>query len=49
MVNDCAKEMVSCDFCPLSFHLDCLDPPLPHPPISASWMCPNHAEHAMVS
>ena len=35
--------MVSCDYCPLSFHLDCLDPPMSEIPRDV-WMCPNHVE-----
>ncbi|KAJ7684777.1 hypothetical protein DFH06DRAFT_1463025 [Mycena polygramma] len=39
------KTIVSCDYCTLHWHLDCLDPPLPTmPPIGKKWMCPNHAE-----
>ncbi|XP_068678746.1 PHD finger protein 12-like isoform X2 [Montipora foliosa] len=38
-------ELVHCDFCPLAFHMDCLNPPLTTVP-SGMWMCPNHAEHA---
>eukprot|EP00731_Ephydatia_muelleri_P023083 Em0015g666a len=38
--------LVSCDFCPLVFHLDCVHPPLSTLPTSV-WMCPVHAEHMM--
>lgn len=38
--------LVSCDFCPLVFHLDCVHPPLSTIPTSV-WMCPVHAEHMM--
>ncbi|KAJ7929355.1 hypothetical protein B0H13DRAFT_1964995 [Mycena leptocephala] len=39
------KNIVSCDYCNLHWHLDCLNPPLPTmPPINKKWMCPNHAE-----
>lgn len=41
--------IVSCNFCPLVYHLDCLSPPLTNPPQGSSWMCPSHAEHAVVS
>ncbi|TFK25022.1 hypothetical protein FA15DRAFT_668895 [Coprinopsis marcescibilis] len=42
------KGMVSCDFCSLHWHLDCIDPPLPAmPPFYKKWMCPNHAERLM--
>ncbi|KAJ2709854.1 hypothetical protein H4R19_004038 [Coemansia spiralis] len=40
--------LVRCDYCPLSWHWDCLDPPLSSaPPAHRRWMCPNHADHAM--
>ncbi|KAG2196504.1 hypothetical protein INT47_012798 [Mucor saturninus] len=40
------KPMVSCDFCPLYWHLDCLNPPLAIPPNPAKkWRCPNHIEN----
>lgn len=35
--------LIHCDYCPLVFHADCLDPPLTNPP-STRWMCPNHVE-----
>ncbi|KAJ4480423.1 hypothetical protein C8J55DRAFT_63809 [Lentinula edodes] len=39
------KNIISCDYCDLHWHLDCLDPPLPTmPSFSKKWMCPNHAE-----
>ncbi|KAL0578257.1 hypothetical protein V5O48_003752 [Marasmius crinis-equi] len=42
------KDMISCDYCNLHWHLDCLDPPLSSmPSFSKKWMCPNHAERAM--
>ncbi|CAL8074810.1 unnamed protein product [Calicophoron daubneyi] len=38
--------LLPCDYCSSCFHLECLDPPLPHfPPRSERWMCPNHIEH----
>ncbi|XP_076030650.1 PHD finger protein 12 isoform X2 [Oratosquilla oratoria] len=40
--------LIPCDYCPLFFHLDCLDPPLTTPP-TGRWMCPNHPEHYMDS
>ncbi|KAF7338578.1 Histone deacetylase associated PHD protein-2 [Mycena venus] len=43
------KNIVSCDYCNLHWHLDCLDPPLPTmPPINKKWMCPNHAEKVLL-
>ncbi|THH10832.1 hypothetical protein EW145_g1056 [Phellinidium pouzarii] len=38
------KGVISCDFCPLHWHVDCLDPPLSSlPPLLRKWRCPNHA------
>lgn len=43
------KSIISCDHCPLFWHLDCLDPPLSTmPPITKRWMCPNHADQILV-
>ncbi|OQE44288.1 hypothetical protein PENCOP_c002G08253 [Penicillium coprophilum] len=37
------RPIISCDYCPCRFHLDCLDPPRAHPPNpKVGWMCPNH-------
>ncbi|KAK7882710.1 hypothetical protein WMY93_028884 [Mugilogobius chulae] len=36
--------LIQCDYCPLLFHMDCLDPPLTALP-AGKWMCPNHVEH----
>ncbi|KAK4877767.1 hypothetical protein RN001_010273 [Aquatica leii] len=36
--------LIACDYCPLLYHLDCLDPPLSSPP-SGRWLCPSHVEH----
>ncbi|KAF8892670.1 hypothetical protein BD779DRAFT_1510246 [Infundibulicybe gibba] len=42
------KSIVSCDYCGLHWHLDCLDPPLiTMPPFNKKWMCPNHAEQVL--
>lgn len=39
------NSIVSCDYCDLSWHLDCLDPPLDSMPLlGIKWMCPNHAD-----
>lgn len=45
--SDLVGQLVHCDFCPLAFHMDCINPPLTTVP-SGMWMCPNHAEHAEV-
>ena len=45
--------MIQCDHCNLSWHLECLDPPLAVAPkkiktgpnrAKATWMCPNHID-----
>jgi hypothetical protein len=34
---------IQCDYCPLTYHLDCLTSPLKSFPLShEKWMCPNH-------
>lgn len=46
---DAWKGIVSCDYCNLHWHMDCVDPPLlTLPPLNKKWMCPNHAERVMV-
>ncbi|XP_054281325.1 uncharacterized protein LOC128998994 [Macrosteles quadrilineatus] len=43
--KSCAKGiLLACDYCPLLYHLDCLDPPLTFVP-TGIWMCPNHPQH----
>ncbi|XP_066597371.1 PHD finger protein 12 [Prorops nasuta] len=43
--RSCRKApLIACDYCPLFFHQDCLDPPLTAFPIGR-WMCPNHPNH----
>lgn len=49
------RKIVTCDFCSLPWHLDCLDPPMANPPVRAAndrttrqgWMCPNHVDHEL--
>ncbi|RXW24140.1 hypothetical protein EST38_g1704 [Candolleomyces aberdarensis] len=42
------KSILSCDYCDLHWHLDCLSPPLPAMPLfNKKWMCPNHAERVL--
>lgn len=44
------RSIVSCDYCNLHWHLDCLDPPLTcMPSYGKKWMCPNHADQVLVS
>lgn len=53
LCNICRKScriapLIKCDFCSLTFHGDCLDPPmikLPGP--FEPWMCPVHPEHLL--
>ncbi|XP_057176511.1 PHD finger protein 12 isoform X3 [Triplophysa rosa] len=40
--------LVQCDYCPLLFHMDCLDPPLTAYP-TGRWMCPNHIQHLVLN
>ncbi|XP_062329213.1 PHD finger protein 12-like [Osmerus eperlanus] len=40
--------LIQCDYCPLLFHMECLDPPLSAMP-AGSWMCPNHMEHLVLN
>ncbi|XP_027014498.1 PHD finger protein 12 [Tachysurus fulvidraco] len=40
--------LIQCDYCPLLFHMDCLDPPLTALP-TGRWMCPNHIEHLVLN
>ena len=39
--------LISCDYCTLYFHQDCLDPPMTALP-AGRWMCPNHPQHFIV-
>ncbi|KAF7796545.1 hypothetical protein EIP86_007725 [Pleurotus ostreatoroseus] len=46
--SESGRAIVSCDYCHLHWHLDCLDPPLAlMPPWNRKWMCPNHADHVL--
>jgi hypothetical protein len=48
-LSDGGRPILSCDFCPLHWHIDCLDSPLTAIPASERrWMCPNHIEHIFV-
>ncbi|KAL8731445.1 MAG: hypothetical protein Q9166_003420 [cf. Caloplaca sp. 2 TL-2023] len=41
------RDMISCDFCNLYWHLDCVDPPLASAPKrfnKGKWKCPNHVD-----
>ncbi|KAJ9125887.1 hypothetical protein QFC24_002671 [Naganishia onofrii] len=42
------RSIVTCDYCPLSWHLDCLEPPAAIMPTSQrKWLCPNHAAQVL--
>ena len=50
------REMIQCDYCSHSWHLECLDPPLAVAPkktkgdgIKVLWMCPNHVDSELLS
>ena len=47
------RAIIKCDFCSTPWHLDCLDPPLTHPPRQGNpnrpgynWRCPLHVDEA---
>lgn len=43
------KVIAHCDYCPLSWHIDCLDPPLLAPKtLGSKWKCPNHVDDLMM-
>lgn len=55
LTSNGVRPIIQCDYCPCSWHLDCVDPPLAIPPNQKSgslkshhsWMCPNHIEHEL--
>ncbi|KAH0830430.1 hypothetical protein J3R83DRAFT_1825 [Lanmaoa asiatica] len=48
LTPESGRAIVSCDYCNLHFHLDCLDPPLTSmPSFGRKWMCPNHADQVL--
>ncbi|PVF99736.1 hypothetical protein CPB86DRAFT_702734 [Serendipita vermifera] len=45
-LSEGGRPILSCDYCPLHWHMDCLDPPMTAIPArERRWMCPNHIEH----
>lgn len=43
--SDDSSDIMKCDYCPLSWHLDCLDPPVASvKKLGSKWKCPNHAD-----
>jgi hypothetical protein len=55
LCHDCGKsavdgqQIISCDYCPLHWHLDCIRPmPMSLPPSGKKkWMCPAHVDWAV--
>ncbi|OJD18639.1 hypothetical protein AJ78_01335 [Emergomyces pasteurianus Ep9510] len=51
------RPIIQCDYCPCSWHLDCLDPPRSNPPLQVPgsenpalhWKCPNHIDHDLAT
>ncbi|OAX79552.1 hypothetical protein ACJ72_06129 [Emergomyces africanus] len=51
------RPIIQCDYCPCSWHLDCLDPPRSNPPPQVPgsenpalhWKCPNHIDHDLAN
>ena len=50
------REIIPCDYCNLSWHLDCIDPPQAVPPPRRSnnrprftWICPNHIDEELAN
>jgi hypothetical protein len=45
------KAIIQCNYCVLSWHLDCLDPPLANPPnpphTDRKWRCPCHVDELL--
>ncbi|KAF2088600.1 hypothetical protein K490DRAFT_55999 [Saccharata proteae CBS 121410] len=48
------RQLLRCDYCPVYWHLDCLDPPMSNPPpLPASgttrqaWQCPRHVDRVI--
>ncbi|SPO22971.1 uncharacterized protein UTRI_01649 [Ustilago trichophora] len=40
------RKIISCDFCLLHWHIDCVDPPMLGMPSNLrKWMCPAHSDH----
>ncbi|CCM02914.1 uncharacterized protein FIBRA_05028 [Fibroporia radiculosa] len=46
--SESGRSIISCDYCHLHWHLDCVDPPLSvMPSWNKKWMCPNHADRVL--
>jgi len=43
------RAIIACSVCALYWHLDCLDPPLPYPPVLRTWKCPLHTDDLVVT
>ena len=42
--NTTERVIIGCSACATYWHLDCLNPPLTHPPVVRSWRCPLHVD-----
>lgn len=43
------RQLIPCNVCPHSWHLDCLDPPLAVPPaMKRGWKCPLHVDDILI-
>eukprot|EP01134_Creolimax_fragrantissima_P001475 CFRG1475T1 len=40
-------QLVTCNYCPLTYHADCVTPALPTVASYKWWMCPAHVDHAL--
>jgi hypothetical protein len=38
------RPIIPCSLCNTYWHLDCCDPPMAHPPILRTWVCPLHVD-----
>ncbi|KAI0688764.1 hypothetical protein BC835DRAFT_1371433 [Cytidiella melzeri] len=46
--TETGRGIISCDYCHLHWHMDCVEPPLAYmPPWNKKWMCPNHLEQVL--
>ncbi|OUM55002.1 hypothetical protein BVG19_g4477 [[Candida] boidinii] len=40
------RQITTCDYCDLAWHIDCVDPPLTAPKrLGSKWKCPNHSDY----
>ncbi|KAI6391118.1 hypothetical protein MCOR23_009140 [Pyricularia oryzae] len=46
--SDNKRTIIPCSICTLNWHLDCLDPPMPYPPVLRTWRCPAHIDDLLM-